>query len=206
LFVTFHRRTPALSLPLPSAGISDPRPPPLMDPVKLAKLQAQAAANRLGGKGTMRRKVVRKTKPSAAQDDKKLQAALKKLNVQPIPGVEEVNMFREDGNVLHFTTPKVHAAVSANTFAIYGAGHVKELTELVPGILNQLGPDSLASLRKLAESYQAIQQGQQRPAAGDDAENDDDDVPDLVENFDVEGEQATAAAVADDKEKLDDVN
>lgn len=94
--------------------------------------------------------------------------------------------------------------MSANTFAIYGAGHVKELTELVPGILNQLGPDSLASLRKLAESYQAIQQGQQRPAAGG-ADDDDDDVPDLVENFDVEGEQATAAA-ADDKEKLDDVN
>jgi nascent polypeptide-associated complex subunit beta len=59
-----------------------------------------------GGKGTMRRKIVRKTKPSAAQDDKKLQGALKKLNVQPIPGVEEVNMFREDGNVLHFTAPK----------------------------------------------------------------------------------------------------
>lgn len=79
----------------------------------------------------------------------------------------------------------VHAAVTANTFAIYGAGQVKELTELVPGILNQLGPDSLASLRKLAESYQAIQQGQQRAGAGA-AEEDDDDVPDLVENFDVE--------------------
>lgn len=97
-----------------------------MDPAKLAKLQAAAAANRigqfpvgsansfgkktdvepLGGKGTVRRKVVRKTKPSAAQDDKKLQGALKKLNVQPIPGVEEVNMFKEDGNVLHFTAPK----------------------------------------------------------------------------------------------------
>ncbi len=60
----------------------------------------------IGGKGTVRRKIVRKTKPSAAQDDKKLQGALKKLNVQPIPGVEEVNMFREDGNVLHFSTPK----------------------------------------------------------------------------------------------------
>ena len=79
----------------------------------------------------------------------------------------------------------VHAAVTANTFAIYGAGQVKELTELVPGILNQLGPDSLASLRKLAESYQAIQQGQQRGAAAA-PEDDDDDVPDLVENFDVE--------------------
>ena len=64
---------------------------------------------------------------------------------------------------------------------MYGTGQVKELTELVPGILNQLGPDSLASLRKLAESYQAIQQNQKRPSAGDD---DDDDVPDLVENFD----------------------
>ena len=54
----------------------------------------------------MRRKIVRKTKASTAQDDKKLQGALKKLNVQPIPGVEEVNMFREDGNVLHFSAPK----------------------------------------------------------------------------------------------------
>lgn len=54
----------------------------------------------------MRRKIVRKAKPSGAGDDKKLQAALKKLNVQPIAGVEEVNMFREDGNVLHFSAPK----------------------------------------------------------------------------------------------------
>lgn len=82
----------------------------------------------------------------------------------------------------------VHAAISANTFAIYGTGHVKELTELVPGILNQLGPDSLASLRKLAESYQAIQQGQQRQQGGGAAEEDDDDVPDLVENFDVDAD------------------
>ncbi len=79
----------------------------------------------------------------------------------------------------------VHAAVSANTFAIYGTGQVKELTELVPGILNQLGPDSLASLRKLAESYQAIQQGRQGGGSGV-PDDDDDDVPDLVENFDVE--------------------
>jgi len=169
-----------------------------MDQAKLAKLQAAAAAYRIGGKGTVRRKIVRKPKASTAQDDKKLQGALKKLSVQPITGVEEVNMFREDGNVLHFTAPKVHAAVSANTFAIYGQGHVKELTELVPGILNQLGPDSLASLRKLAESYQAIQQQtQQRPAGG--AEEDDDDVPDLVENFEAEtqGEEGEKTAALD---------
>ena len=61
---------------------------------------------RTGGKGTVRRKVVKSTKASGGQDDRKLQAALKKLNMQPISGVEELNMFREDGSVLHFSAPK----------------------------------------------------------------------------------------------------
>ena len=43
--------------------------------------------------------------------------------------------------------------------------------------MNQLGPDSLASLRKLAEAYQSAQGG----AAGGE---DDDEIPDLVESFD----------------------
>ena len=103
--------------------------------------------------------------------------------------------------MVSLAAPTVHAAVTANTFAIYGTGHVKELTELVPGILNQLGPDSLASLRKLAESYQAIQQ--QRPSATG-AADDDDDVPDLVENFDAVEDKPAAAAVVE--EKLEDVN
>lgn len=102
----------------------------------------------------------------------------------------------------------VHAALPSNTLAIYGPGQVKELTELVPGILNQLGPDSLASLRKLAESYQALSGQQQRAAGGGESGSvlayasahpltpslpapaavaeDDDEVPDLVESFEVE--------------------
>lgn len=108
-------------------------------------------------------------------------------------------MFKEDGNVIHFGAPKgesspsmfkhekkkktnngiVHAAVPSNTFALYGHGEEKELTELVPGILNQLGPDSLASLRKLAESYQNMQKSQ--AGAEGKKDEDDDDIPDLVE-------------------------
>lgn len=60
---------------------------------------------------------------------------------------------------------------------MYGNGEDKELTELVPGILNQLGPDSLASLRKLAESYQSMQKAEGEKKEGED---DDDDIPDLV--------------------------
>jgi nascent polypeptide-associated complex subunit beta len=43
---------------------------------------------------------------SSTTDDKKLQATLKKMNVQPIQQIEEVNMFKEDGNVIHFSAPK----------------------------------------------------------------------------------------------------
>jgi nascent polypeptide-associated complex subunit beta len=43
---------------------------------------------------------------SSGTDDKKLQTTLKKMNVQPIQAIEEVNMFKEDGNVIHFAAPK----------------------------------------------------------------------------------------------------
>jgi len=156
-----------------------------MDQEKLKKLQASV---RIGGKGTPRRKT-KKVHKSSGTDDKKLQTSLKKLNVQPIQSIEEVNMFKGDGNVIHFAAPKVHASVPSNTFAIYGNGEDKELTELVPGILNQLGPDSLASLRRLAESYQSLQKkegaaGEKKEGEGDD---DDDEIPDLVEGENFEG-------------------
>lgn len=85
----------------------------------------------------------------------------------------------------------VHASVPSNTFAIYGAGEDKELTELVPGILNQLGPDSLASLRKLAESYQSLQK-KDGGEGGKAEDEDDDDIPELVEgeNFESKVEWA----------------
>jgi len=171
-----------------------------MNPEKLAKLQSQV---RIGGKGTPRRKV-KKVYKTATNDDKKLQSTLKKLNVQNIPAIEEVNMFKEDGNVIHFTAPKVQASVHANTFAIYGSGEEKELTELVPGILNQLGPDSLASLRKLAESYQQFNNlGSQvvQAEAGD-----DDDIPELVENFEATSEKKEEEVTASSSEpKITDV-
>ncbi|KAK1336072.1 hypothetical protein QTO34_003872 [Cnephaeus nilssonii] len=57
-----------------------------MNQEKLAKLQAQV---RIGGKGTARRK------KTATADDKKLQF-LKKLGVNNISGIEEVNMFNNN--------------------------------------------------------------------------------------------------------------
>lgn len=49
---------------------------------------------------------MKKVHKNSGADDKKLQATLKKMNVQPITQIEEVNMFKSDGNVIHFSAPK----------------------------------------------------------------------------------------------------
>jgi len=152
-----------------------------MNPERLKKLQAQV---RTGGKGTPRRKkkVVHKT---TATDDNKLQNSLKKLSVQTIPNIEEVNMIRDDGTVLNFTNPRVQASLAANTFAITGHAENKVLTEMLPGILNQLGAEGLQNLRKLAERMPHRGMGDMDNGGNDaDDDDDDDDVPDLVDNFD----------------------
>lgn len=95
-----------------------------MNQEKLKKLQAQV---RIGGKGTPRRKkkVIHQT---PGTDDKKLQSVLKKLAVNQIPGIEEVNMIKNDGTVIHFNNPKAQASLAANTFAITGHSEQKEVS------------------------------------------------------------------------------
>uniref|UniRef100_A0AAZ3PL05 Transcription factor BTF3 n=1 Tax=Oncorhynchus tshawytscha TaxID=74940 RepID=A0AAZ3PL05_ONCTS len=143
----------------------------IMNQEKLAKLQAQV---RIGGKGTARRKkkVVHRT---ATADDKKLQFSLKKLGVNNISGIEEVNMFTNQGTVIHFNNPKVQASLAANTFTITGHAETKQLTEMLPSILNQLGADSLTSLRRLAEALPKQAGDGKAPIAP--IEEEDDDVP-----------------------------
>ena len=54
---------------------------------------------------------------------------------------------------------------------------------MLPGILNQLGSESLSHLKSLVTN--SITSPDLNKAAGGDADDDDDDdVPDLVENFD----------------------
>merc|ERR1711985_93831 len=126
-----------------------------------------------GGKGSARRKTKKNVKTGVA-DDKALQAQFKRLGVNNIPGIEEVNMFKDDGTVLHFQSPKVQASITANTYVVSGHGESKQLQELLPGIINQLGADNLMNLKRIAE---------QMGASGGKGADDDDDVPDLAENF-----------------------
>ncbi|KAH9317751.1 hypothetical protein KI387_019520 [Taxus chinensis] len=136
------------------------------------KLMKMAGAVRTGGKGTMRRKkkTVHKT---TTTDDKRLLSTLKKIGVNAIPAIEEVNIFKDDA-VIHFVNPKVQASISANTWVVSGSPQTKKLQDLLPGIINQLGPDSFVNLKKIAEQFQ-------KQEAHHAHVEDDDDVPDLVE-------------------------
>ncbi|KAF5733976.1 transcription factor BTF3 4-like [Tripterygium wilfordii] len=159
------------------------------------KLMRMAGAVRTGGKGTMRRKkkAVHKT---TTTDDKRLQSTLKRIGVNAIPAIEEVNIFMDDV-VIQFVNPKVQASIAANTWVVSGSPQIKKLQDILPNIINQLGPDNLDNLRKLAEQFQ-----KQAPAAGTGAnaaqEDDDDDVPDLVsgETFEGAAEEEVPKAAA----------
>eukprot|EP00287_Rhodomonas_sp_CCMP768_P022338 CAMPEP_0202821926 /NCGR_PEP_ID=MMETSP1389-20130828/10710_1 /ASSEMBLY_ACC=CAM_ASM_000865 /TAXON_ID=302021 /ORGANISM="Rhodomonas sp., Strain CCMP768" /LENGTH=254 /DNA_ID=CAMNT_0049494773 /DNA_START=379 /DNA_END=1145 /DNA_ORIENTATION=+ len=155
-------------------------------PVDQDKLNKLMASVRTGGKGSVRRKkkAVHKT---ATTDDKRLQNTLKRLGVNNIPGIEEVNLFRDNGTVIHFKNPKVQASIGANTYVISGSAENKKLQDLLPGIINQLGPDNLENLKKIADQYD------KGGVSTEGAEvDDDDDVPELVEDFEQASKQDDA--------------
>jgi len=158
----------------------------------MKKLAENANAIKIGGKGVPRRKKKIIHRPPNA-DDKKLQGSLKKLAANNIQGIEEVNMFKDNGEVIHFSNPKVQASLSSNTFAISGPSDTKSLTEMLPNIMTQLGMPS-EDMGKRGMKFpppratgdnKTAGDGQNVSGAGATADDDDDnDVPDLVENFD----------------------
>merc|ERR1719414_2398751 len=110
-----------------------------------------------------------------------------------IPGIEEVNMIRDDGHVIHFNNPKVQASLAANTFAITGHAETKLVTEILPQIINQLGPDSLRHL------YQGGRKdGGDLNGHPDTIAEDDEEVPELVDNFDAPSKNESKVGDAED--------
>jgi nascent polypeptide-associated complex subunit beta len=186
------------------------RPQAKLNPEKLAKMAAQV---RTGGKGSVRRKkkaihkttttddkrlqntlkrlgvnnipaieeVRRRCKrlvaPSSTREEVPCawHASRYLLHLIQLPPPPQVNLFKDNGMVVHFNNPKVQASIAANTYVVSGQAETKKLQDLLPGIINQLGPDSLANLKKMAETYQ--------PGGPPVAGGDDEDVPDLVDNF-----------------------
>lgn len=123
-------------------------------------------------------------------------------------------MFKEDGSVLHFSNPKVYlstleqilkrrvseqvqASPQVNTFAISGQAETKQVSEMLPSIVNQLGPEGFASLRKLAmEKVGGDAAAAAAPAVVAEEPAKDDDVPELEGDFEEASKQEEEQAKA----------
>lgn len=179
-----------------------------MDKEKLAKLQRMAAGVRVGGKGSVRRKkkAVHKAAPT---DDKRLQTTLKRLQLSQLPGIEEVNIFKDNGSVINFENPKVQAQISANTYVVQGTAVTKSLQDMLPSIVNQLGADNMPQMKSLMDQLGAAGVGAQTAAAAQAAamanDDADEEIPDLVENVNFE-DKATANEEEEEEEADDTVD
>jgi len=166
-----------------------------MDPTLKAKLKKKfgGQTSRTGGKFSARRRT-KKPRKSTNSDDKKLQTQLKKLNVNSIPAIEEVNLFKQGARVIHFQNPRVQASIAANTYVVSGKAEEKDLAELCPGILPQLGPGTLEDLKQMvsAENVEAAKK------------DNDDEIPDLVEATNFEDFSKTTDDKTEEKTKSDE--
>ena len=80
-------------------------------------------------------------------------------------------MFKEDNTVIHFKKPTIQFSVQENLLVVTGNHDTKDLKELMPEIMKQVGVQQFEYLKNMM--------GQMNPVKESAAE-DDDDVPDLV--------------------------
>ena len=129
----------------------------------IQRLRNKIGDARTGGKGSQRRKVKVVSK-SSGTGDKVIKSIVKKVGAQQL-GVDEVNFFTDDNTVLHFAKPEAYASIQNNTFIVSGEPETKTIKDLLPDILQQLGPKQHKALKDLVS--QSVQSS--------------DDVPTLVE-------------------------
>merc|ERR1712139_125227 len=145
-----------------------------------AKLAARFGKTQVGGKGTQRRtkKVVHHQE---VNEDKKLKSTIKKFGMQSLQDIDEVNMFKDDNTVIHLKRPQTQFSVRENLLVVAGTPETKNLSDMMPDILKQVGPQQYQFLK--------TQLGDAVGGGKADAKADDDDVPELVGTFEDAGKK-----------------
>ena len=60
--------------------------------------------------------------------------------MQQLQDIEEVNMFKDDHTVVHFKRPQTSFSVRENLLVVAGVPETKNLKDMMPDILKQVGP------------------------------------------------------------------
>ena len=110
------------------------------------------------------------------QEDKKFKSTIKKYGMQPLSDIDEVNMFKDDNSVVHFRKPIIQFSIRENLLVVTGTPESKQLKDMLPEIIKQVGPQQYEALKNLMGDFAKQQPGKK-------ADDDEDDVPPLVGTF-----------------------
>ncbi|EKX44590.1 hypothetical protein GUITHDRAFT_40281, partial [Guillardia theta CCMP2712] len=83
-------------------------------------LRKLGASLRIGGPGTSRRKFKNVRAMSDKAEDAMFQGTLRKLGINQVPDIKEVQFVKEDGTCMVFSNPRVLANIGSNTFVCQG--------------------------------------------------------------------------------------
>ena len=126
----------------------------------------------IGGKGTQRRKKEAKVRGNKVEADKKIQAIAKKSGARKLGEVSEINIFKDDNNVVHIKKPTLEYSFKEKVSFVSGVAETKPIKELLPGIIKQLGPKQFSFMKEFAETLKAK-----------DKKKEEKEAPELVEDF-----------------------
>jgi len=106
-------------------------------------------------------------------------------------------MFKDDGNILHFKAPEVLASLPSNTIVVIGKSETKTVQELIPDIIQHLGPKQFEALKDIMKAGLKKKGGKDGEVIAE-AANEDDDVPTLVPGANFEAESNKTETKAED--------
>ena len=137
------------------------------------KLAEKFGNTQIGGKGTQRRKHEVKKRGNKVETDKKIESIAKKSQAKKINEINEINIFKDDNTVIHFKKPTLEYSFKEKVSFVSGLHETKNIKELLPAIIKQLGPKQFEFMKEYAETLKTK----------DKKDDKDEQAPELVEDF-----------------------
>ena len=137
------------------------------------KLAEKFGNTQIGGKGTQRRKHEAKKRGNKVETDKKIEAIAKKSQAKKLNEISEINIFKDDNTVIHFKKPTLEYSFKEKVSFVSGLHETKNIKELLPAIIKQLGPKQFEFMKEYAETLKTKDNKNEKI----------DEVPELVEDF-----------------------
>ena len=137
------------------------------------KLAEKFGNTQIGGKGTQRRKHEAKKRGNKVETDKKIEAIAKKSQAKKLNEISEINIFKDDNTVIHFKKPTLEYSFKEKVSFVSGLHETKNIKELLPTIIKQLGPKQFEFMKEYAETLKTKNKTDEK----------NDEAPELVEDF-----------------------